>query len=206
MFKAAPNSSPPSPSPPPSPPSSSSGGTSHGSFIETEEFKKILFFYENVQRVYDFDHSHRSTIETLQGQLIGWSGLIISIIFAGGGALFNKVNGAITINVYEFAILMVSLSCLLFAIIIGILNINTPFRRKYEIVPDPVRLIEDSKKQAGYHATIIKHIFDMSKAHYNNIDLNLIRTRLRLISSYFFLFGLFFAVIFISIQLYRYVR
>lgn len=180
-------------------------------FVETERLKRMLFQYDEIKRVFDNENSTANTISTLQGQLIGWSGLIISIIFAGGGVLFNKEQGSIAFEPHEFVILFMALVSLLAAIIIGVINMTTArFRLEHlgsvhSVVPDPVELIRLGRQQ-HYEEMILPLIHAMSIAVYDNLTANNRRDRFRIVSSYLFLLGLIFAVIFISLQLYRFVR
>jgi hypothetical protein len=71
-----------------------------------------LFIYDQVKQRYDFEVTRSHNLDDKAGNLVGWIGLIISIVSLSSGVLFTKSGETLTIPsdaIWLLAILFLSL-------------------------------------------------------------------------------------------------
>jgi hypothetical protein len=75
------------------------------------------FIYEQVKGRYEFEYQRCSDLDTKSSGLVGWIGLIISILLAGGATLFSRENEEqFILTGFDLIVLIVLLSVLMISL------------------------------------------------------------------------------------------
>ena len=159
------------------------------------------FIYEQIKERNEFEHQRSLNLDNKAGNLIGWIGLIISILSASNGILFDQDDEVLKITtneVYLLIIILVFLICSLFFSLVA-------FRiREYIVVPEPARSLIEYYKDKSHRTTLKEFTATMSTAIENNKKQNDKKADLITIAWILFLTGMSVVSIFVTIQSFRF--
>lgn len=154
------------------------------------------FIFERVKERYEFENERFLGMENKASSLIGWSGLFLSILIAGGSTLFLNTTDTLKISENEsyllaatLIMLVISMGMSLFAYRIG----------TYNVVPNPKVLIEDYGTEPKKD-TLSTVATEMAKAIERNSSIIDSKANLISISWALLLAGMIASVIFIILQ------
>jgi hypothetical protein len=95
------------------------------------------FVFERIKEQYDFENEDSIHIDSAATNLVGWNGLVISVLLTGGGLLITR-GTEIKLSSVEAYILSLTLSFLLTSLVLGIIG----FRKGgYDTVPEASYLL-----------------------------------------------------------------
>jgi hypothetical protein len=155
------------------------------------------FIFEQVKERYDLEHARGENLDSKAGSLVGWIGLIISILFASGGVLFARTGESINITLNEIYLLMFTLALLLVSLLFSLVAYRIV---KYYVVPEPSTKFIENYQNSPHKETVIDVTNAMAEAIELSKKKNNLRENLITVSWSLFLAGLFSATIFIIIQ------
>jgi len=156
------------------------------------------FIFERVRDRYEFEHDRFLNIQSRASTLVGWIGLFISILVAGGAILFGK-KGDVTLSLDDVNLILAALALLLISMLFSLIAFRVG---AYEVAPEPGPLIEfygDGDEQ--------KTLRTATREMTNAIEINTKSTDMKAnfvtVSWALFLGGMILSSIFISIQMYK---
>lgn len=169
-------------------------GAAVGGSIQEDE----RFIFERIKDRYDTENKTSDSIDISASNLVGWNGLIISVLLAGGGFLLSSDPG-LKLAFHEWLFLSWTLGSLGVSLILSFVA----FRKgSYYVVPDARSLIEDYNGLAA--SDILKAVSGtMADAVDKNAGRNEARTNIVTASQVLFLAGMFGALIFLGYQSYK---
>jgi len=97
------------------------------------------FIFDQIKERYDFEHSRHHNLDTKAGTLVGWIGLVISVMLAGGGLLFSNPDDQLNISADELKILQATLTVMILSLIAGLVAFRVG---SYSVVPEARPLIK----------------------------------------------------------------
>ncbi len=154
------------------------------------------FIYEEVKRRYDFEFERARDLDNKAGNLVGWIGLIISIILAGGGILFTRTNeGKVQLSQADIQLLSAALLLLVFALLFGLIAFRV---MRFDVVPEPQPLMRYGTRTQ--RATLRAVTAEMARAIVKNSNTNIIKAHLVTVTWGLFFTGIALTVIFIITQ------
>jgi hypothetical protein len=151
-------------------------------------------FFEQIQDTYNFQHRISNSLDTSAANLVGWNGLILSVLLTGGGILISR-GTTVTLDIFEYSLLSVVLVGLAVSLSIAIFA----FRRgSYEMI-NASSLIRSYDK-AGASTLLHKVGGTMVKATEYNSNKNARRDSYISVSQTIFLMAMILATIFLIIE------
>lgn len=164
---------------------------------EEEPTANEKFIFEQVKDRYNAENTRSQNMTVKASNLVGWVGLIISVVLAGGGVLFTSNNdGAIPLDLLDIALLGVLLSALVGSIFVALFAVRVSGQ---DTVPDSRSLIE-SYGESPHRTTLRALTVEFTFATENNIKRNKIKARQVTASWILFLTGMGLTAIFIIMQ------
>ena len=154
------------------------------------------FIFERVKERYEFENERFLGMENKASSLIGWAGLFLSIMIAGGSTIFLKTGETIKVSENEMYLLAATLIMLVISMAMSLWAYRIGV---YTVVPDPKALIENYGTQPKGD-TLSTVATEMAKAIKSNSSI--IDSKANLISASWILLlsGLIGSVIFIILQ------
>jgi uncharacterized membrane protein YoaK (UPF0700 family) len=155
------------------------------------------FIYEQVKARYEFEHQRSSDLDTKSSGLVGWIGLIISILLAGGATLFSRQGEEqFTLTGFDLIVLIVLLSILMVSLAFALMAYRISH---YKLVPKP-RHLADSYWNGSHDNTLWQITRALIRAtEFNEKENN--KKVFRVQTSWMlFLVGIVLAAIFIIMQ------
>lgn len=154
------------------------------------------FIFERVKERYEFENERFLGVENKASNLIGWTGLFLSILMAGGSILFLKTGESLKVSVNDMYLLVGTLLLLLVSMGISLCAYRIG---NYNVVPEPRALImnygnQTKKKTLSVVAT------EMAKAIEKNSLLINSKANWVSVSWALFLAGMVVSTIFITQQ------
>lgn len=165
--------------------------------VPTEPTSTEQFIYEQVQRRYDFEFERANDLDNKASNLVGWTGLIISIILAGGGLLFTRAGeGKYQLSQTDIQLLTVALVLLVVSLGVGLIAFRVIH---FDVVPVP-RPFTRTYANRTHRETLRRLTATMIVAVENNEIRNNRKAQLVTFTWILFLVGIAFAVTFIMAQ------
>lgn len=156
-----------------------------------------VFIYQQVKQRYDDERSRsKDDVDGRAAQLIGWTGLVISILFAGGGIFFTREGS--TIQLTQLTPLELANILAIFTVLIVSLGLSLwAFKMwHYQVVPDARNLVNEYGNRS-HRETLRRIVASMVTALEYNLDLNDRKSRLVGYSWALFFAGMILTAIFI---------
>jgi hypothetical protein len=154
------------------------------------------FIYDELKHRYDSIERESENINTSASTIVGWNGLIISVLLTGGGLLISR-GSDIILEPRDWWLLTSILICLGISTIVGLSFLI--FGQRYLAVPVASHLIELSRtKNADELLDILIHTIAFIIQF--NSEKNNFRTKILRISQIFFLVAVILAIMFLIEQ------
>jgi hypothetical protein len=155
------------------------------------------FIFEAIRSRYQFEHDRSAHIDTKVTTMVGWIGLIITLILAAGSVLFNPTDFLKILDVSVLYILGASVASLIAALFTGLAAYRMV---DFKIVPEPQRLIE---KYGDASRTRTLRIYTQMMADAIDYNVRQNRKKIELATATWILFiaGMILSSAFIMIQL-----
>lgn len=157
------------------------------------------FIFERVRDRYEFEHDRFLNIQSRASTLVGWIGLFISILVAGGSILFVKTD-TLSLSLDDVNLILGSLVLLLLSMVFSLIAFRVG---PYEVAPEPRPLIEFYGNQEDEQRTLRTTTMEMTNAIEINTKSTDMKANFVTISWALFFGGMAVSSIFISIQMYK---
>jgi hypothetical protein len=154
------------------------------------------FIFERVKERYEFENERFLGVENKASNLIGWTGLFLSILMAGGSILFLRTDEQLKVSAADVYLLAGTLVLLLVSMGISLCAYRIG---KYNVVPEPRPLINNYGNKSK-KATLSAVVTEMAKAIEKNSLLINSKANWVSISWALFLAGMVVSTIFITQQ------
>lgn len=157
------------------------------------------FIFGEVKVRYEFEHDRSSQLDSKASALVGWIGLIITVILAVGNVLFSSPDllRQINLSTYGIVLLGASVFSLIAALMVGLVAFRLI---DYKVVPEPLHLIQ---RYGGQDRTKTLRIYTqmMAKVTVYNIEQNEKKVNYITATWALFIAGMLLSSVFILIQL-----
>ncbi len=152
-----------------------------------------------MRRRYDFENKDSDNSDISASNLVGWNGLIISVLLAGGGLLISKDN-EVKLNMFEWSLLSGTLICLGTSLLLSLIVYR---RASYYVVPEAERLMRLFQQQPDIHFILTNLIATMNYAIVENAKRNDRRTNFISTAQILFFVAMIMAITFLIEQGYK---
>lgn len=123
------------------------------------------FIYEQVNLRYDFELTRSTNLDNKSSNLVGWIGLIISILALGSGILF-EANTPLKISLHQLALLVSVFVLLLGSLFFSLVAYRV---KSYELVPNPPTSFIKLYKEQSHKLTLV----DVTNTKAHSTDKNI---------------------------------
>jgi hypothetical protein len=154
-------------------------------------------FLDEAKHRYEQENSVANNIESGATNLVGWSGLIISVLLSGGGIIVSK-EAKIHFSTFEAVLLSMVIVLLFVSLTLAIIA----FRKgRYSLIPDPVFLLDNFQRISSQR--LAKELtLEMILASIKNREISETRQNYISLSQAIFIAGMLSSTIFLIIEAY----